>query len=49
MVAGNTAKYAGGDYMKVGYRELVNPKPVDNRSAEEIIATIKSKLGGDQP
>lgn len=47
MVASNTAKFAGGDYMKVSYRELANPKPVDNRSAEEIISQIKSKLGGE--
>lgn len=45
----NTAKYAGGEYMKVRYIDIVRPKPVDNRSADEIISIIKSKLGGDQP
>lgn len=44
----NTAKYAGGEYMKTRYVDIVRPKPVDNRSAEEIIATIKAKLGGEQ-
>ena len=48
MVAANTAKFAGGEYMKVSYQELTNPKPIETRTASEIIASIKSKLGGEQ-
>lgn len=34
----------GGKSMAISYEELVNPKPVDNRSAEEIIEDIKKKM-----
>lgn len=34
----------GGKSMAISYEELVNPKPVDNRSAEEIIEDIKEKM-----
>lgn len=47
ILTSNTAKYAGGEYLKKTYREAVNPKPEETRSADEIIANIKSKLGGE--
>ena len=31
-------------YLNVDYMDLINPKPVDNRSAEEIIGNIKNKI-----
>lgn len=40
----NTAKCAHGSYMTVKLADILNPKPQDDRSAEEIIASIKSKL-----
>lgn len=47
----NTAKYAGGSYMKARYYDLENPKPVETRTGEEIISQMKAKIarigGGD--
>ena len=40
----NTAKYAGGSYMKGRYYDLENPKPAENRTGEEIVSQIKKKL-----
>lgn len=31
-------------YITVDYSDLINPKPVDNRSADEIIGNIKQKI-----
>lgn len=31
-------------YITVDYSELINPKPVDNRSADDIISNIKNKI-----
>ena len=47
ILTGNTARFAGGDYLKIAYREAIHPKPEETRSADEIIANIKSKLGGE--
>lgn len=40
----NTANAFGGKSMSMSYEELINPKTVDNRSAEEIIEDIKKKM-----
>ena len=40
----NTAKYAGGSYMKVRYYDLENPKPVETRTPDEIIGKMKDKI-----
>ena len=40
----NTCNAFGGKIMSMSYDDLINPKPVDNRSAEEIISDIKKKL-----
>lgn len=34
----------GGKSMAITYEEFINPKPDDNRSAEEIIEDIKKKM-----
>lgn len=34
----------GGKSMAISYEEFINPKPADNRSAEEIIEDIKKKM-----
>lgn len=34
----------GGKSMAITYEEFINPKPADNRSAEEIIEDIKKKM-----
>ena len=50
-IAENTAKYAGGSYMKARYYDAENPKPVETRTGNEIIAQMKAKIarigGGD--
>lgn len=47
----NTAKYAGGSYMKGRYYDLEAPKPVETRTSQEIISQMKAKIarigGGD--
>ncbi len=50
-VAENTAKYAGGGYIKVRYIEIIDPPPEETRTGEEIIAQMKAKLGqiGGEP
>ena len=44
-VAENTAKYAGGGYIKTRYIEIIDPSPEETRTGEEIIAQMKAKLG----
>lgn len=44
-VAENTAKYAGGSYIKARYIEIISPPPEETRTGEEIIAQMKEKLG----
>ena len=44
-VAENTAKYAGGGYIKARYLEIIDPPPEETRTGEEIIAQMKAKLG----
>jgi hypothetical protein len=40
----NTAKIGGGGYIQAKLAEILDPKPVDNRTADEIINGIKDKL-----
>lgn len=45
VVAENTARYAGGNYIKARYVDVVEPKKQDNRSCEEITADIIARCG----
>lgn len=45
MVTENTAKFAGGAYMSVSFRELLHPKPIDSRTGDEIVADIVKNAG----
>lgn len=45
-ISQNTANSAGGKAMGVRYYDVINPKPVETRTAEEIINRFKEKLGG---
>lgn len=45
IVAGNTARYAGGDCIKARYIDVVEPKKQDNRTCEEITADIVARCG----
>lgn len=44
-IAENTAKYAGGSVIKKRYYDVINPKPVDNRTGEEIAADVIKRAG----
>ncbi len=43
-IAENTSKYAGGSYMRIRFADILNPKPEETRTPEEIISGIKGKL-----
>ena len=45
MVTENTAKISNGSYTVAKFSDIINPKPVDNRTGEEIAADI-IKLAG---
>ena len=45
MVTENTAKISGGAYITVKLSDILNPKPVDNRTGEEIAADIIKRAG----
>lgn len=40
----NTANALGGRNMSISYDDLIDPKPIDNRSAEQIIEDIRKKI-----
>ena len=40
----NTAKMGGGSYIEAKLQDILNPKPVDNRTAKEIVEGIRKKL-----
>lgn len=44
ILAENTANALGGKTMSISYDDLINPKPFDNRSADEIIDGIRKKI-----
>ena len=45
IMAENIAKMSGGgSYIAVKLQDLLEPKPVDNRTADDIIEGIRNKL-----
>lgn len=44
IIGENTAKYAGGSYMKIRYLDIEEPRPKETRTSEEIIAHMKQKI-----
>lgn len=46
MITENTAKMSagGGSYISVKLTDILNPKPADNRTSEEVISGIKNKI-----
>ena len=40
----NTAKIGCGGYVQAKLSDILDPKPVDNRSANDIISGIKDKI-----
>ena len=45
IISENTAKMGGGSYITAKFADIINPKPVDKRTGEEIAADI-IKLAG---
>ena len=45
IVAENTARYAGGNYIKARYADIIEPKKQDNRTCEDITADIVARCG----
>ena len=41
----NTAKFAGGSYIKARYIDIIEPKKVDTRTGDEIVADIIKRAG----
>ena len=44
LITENTAKFAGGSFIEAKLQDILNPKPVDNRTADDIIEGIRKKL-----
>lgn len=44
MIAENTAKFAGGSYMTAKWADIVNPKPVETRTPEQVIEQVMTRL-----
>ena len=40
----NTAKMGGGSYMTAKLDDILNPKPIETRTSEEIIDKMKNKM-----
>ena len=40
MLTENTAKIVGGSYLSVSYNDIINPKPNDDRTGNEIAADV---------
>lgn len=44
MATENIAIITQGKYMQAEFEDLINPKPEEKRSADDIIAEIKNKI-----
>jgi hypothetical protein len=44
IISENTAKMGEGSYIQAKLVDILDPKPVDNRTADEIISGIKDKI-----
>ena len=45
IISENTAKVGGGSYITAKLADIINPKPADNRTGEEIAADIIKRAG----
>lgn len=45
IISENTAKMGGGSYITAKFEDIINPKPADNRTGEEIAADIIKRAG----
>ena len=44
VISENTAKLGGGSYIQAKLQDILNPKPTDNCTADDIIEGIRNKL-----
>lgn len=44
IISENTGKLAGGSYVQAKLIDILEPKPIETRSAQEIIDGIREKL-----
>lgn len=44
-ISENTAKQSGGAYVSARFADLVKPKPVDHRTAEQVVADVAMAAG----
>lgn len=44
IIGENTAKYVNGQYLKVKFSEIVNPRPEETRTSDEVINYMKEKI-----
>ena len=45
IISENTAKMGGGSYITAKFADIINHKPVDERTGEEIAADIINRSG----
>lgn len=45
IISENTAKMGGGSYITTNFSDIINHKPADNRTGEEIAADIIKRAG----
>ena len=45
IISENTAKVGGGSYITAKFADIINPKPVEKRTGEEIAADIILRAG----
>ena len=45
IISENTAKMGGGSYITAKFLDIINPKPVEKRTGEEIAADIIKRAG----
>ena len=45
IISENTAKMGGGSYITAKFADIINPKPVDNQTGEELAADIIKRAG----
>lgn len=44
IISENTARFGGGGYVKARFADIVNPKPEDPRTHDEVVEHIRGKL-----
>lgn len=44
IITENTAKIGGGSVLQMKLQDILDPKPIDNRTTEEIVEGIRKKL-----